>query len=67
MIGRLAAGELDAFSGVLRLKACPETYRQRIGASHRLLFRLTPDRLIVVDLIDRRDLDRRIKSLVAAG
>jgi hypothetical protein len=66
-IGRLAAGDLDAFMGVLRLKACPETYRQRIGANHRLLFRLTPDRLVVVDLIDRRDLDRRIKSLIAAG
>jgi hypothetical protein len=67
MIGRLAAGDLDAFNGVLRLKACPETYRQRIGANHRLLFRLTPDRLVVVDLIDRRDLDRAIKRLVATG
>jgi hypothetical protein len=67
MIGRLAAGDLDAFTGVLRLKACPETYRQRIGLNHRLLFRLTPDRLVVVDLIDRRDLDRRIKSLIATG
>jgi hypothetical protein len=66
-IGRLAAGELAAFAGVVRLKACPDVYRQRIGANHRLLFRLTPERLMVVDLINRRDLDRRIKSLTAAG
>ena len=67
MIGGLAGGDLDAFTGVLRLKACPETYRQRIGINHRLLFRFTADRLVVIDLIDRRDLDRRIKSLIAAG
>ena len=66
-IGRLAAGELAAFAGVVRLKACPEIYRQRIGANHRLLFRLTPDQLVVVDLINRRDLERRIKSLQAAN
>ncbi len=66
-IGRLAAGELAAFAGVVRLKACPDVYRQRIGSSHRLLFRLTSERLVVVDLINRRDLDRRVKSLAAGG
>jgi hypothetical protein len=66
-IGRLAGGELAAFSGVVRLKACADVYRQRIGIDHRLLFRLTSDRLIVVDLINRRDLLRRIKSLMAGG
>jgi hypothetical protein len=65
MAGRLASGELAAFAGVVRLKACPDVYRQRIGGDHRLLFRLQPDRLVVVDLINRRDLERRIKSLVA--
>jgi hypothetical protein len=67
MAGRLASGELAAFAGVVRLKACPDVHRQRIGGDHRLLFRLQPDRLVVVDLINRRDLERRIKSLVAGG
>ena len=66
-IGRLASGELAAFVGVVRLKACPDVYRQRVGANHRLLFRLTPEHLVVVDLINRRDLDRRVKTLVAGG
>ncbi len=63
MIGRLAAGEPSAFVGVVQLKACPTTLRQRIGSEFRLLFRLR-ERLEVVDLINRRDLDRRIKTLV---
>jgi hypothetical protein len=35
----------------------------RIGIDHRLLFRLHPGRLQVVDLINRRDLEKRIKTL----
>ncbi len=67
MIGRLAGGEPAAFVGVVPLKACPGIFRQRIGSEHRLLFRLLPDRVQIVDLINRRDLDRKIKSLQAAG
>lgn len=67
MIGRLAGGEPAAFAGVVPLKACPGIFRQRIGSEHRLLFRLLPDRVQIVDLINRRDLDRKIKSLQAAG
>ena len=63
MLGRLAAGEPPAYVGVVRLKACPATLRQRIGADHRLLFRLHPERVEVVDLINRRDLERRIRTL----
>jgi hypothetical protein len=63
MIGRLAAGEPAAFVGALRLKATPNVMRQRIGSDFRLLFRLHPDRLEVIDLINRKDLDRRIKTL----
>jgi hypothetical protein len=62
-IGRLAAGEPTAYVGVVRLKECPDVYRQRIGIDHRLLFRLHADSLEVVDLINRRDLERRIKTL----
>ncbi|HET6406659.1 MAG TPA: hypothetical protein VFG14_02170, partial [Chthoniobacteraceae bacterium] len=63
LLGRLAAGESTAFHGVVRLKAVPDVYRARIGIDHRLLFRLITDRVQVVDLINRRDLERRIKTL----
>jgi hypothetical protein len=64
MIGRLAAGEPAAFVGALRLKVMPNVMRQRIGSDYRLLFRLHSDRLQVIDLINRKDLDRRLKTLV---
>ncbi|MEO5712690.1 MAG: SEC-C metal-binding domain-containing protein [Luteolibacter sp.] len=63
LLGRLAAGESAAFTGVVRLKACPDTLRARVGIDHRLLFRLQPDSVEVVDLINRKDLERRIKQL----
>ncbi len=65
MAGRLAGGEPAAFSGVVALKAIPGVYRQRIGIDHRLLFRLHPDRVQLIALINRRDLDRKIKGLRA--
>ena len=64
MCGRLAAGEPAAFVGALRLKATPNVMRQRIGSDYRLLFRLHHDHLEIIDLINRKDLDRRIKTLV---
>ena len=64
MLGRLAAGDPAAFVGAVRLKACPSITRQRIGIDFRLLFKLLPDRVQVVDLIPRQDLERRIKTLV---
>ena len=64
MLGRLAAGEPTAFAGAVRLKACPSVMRQRIGIDFRLLFRLLPDRVQVVDLIPRQDLERKIKTLL---
>jgi hypothetical protein len=64
MIGRLAAGEPAAFVGALRLKVMPNVMRQRIGSDYRLLFRLHSDHLQVIDLINRKDLDRRLKTLV---
>jgi len=63
-MGELASGDPAAFVGVVRLKACPTTMRQRIGSDFRLLFRLFPDRVQIVDLINRKDLDRRIKTLI---
>ena len=63
MSGRLAAGEPSAFVGAVRLKACPTIMRLRLGIDFRLLFKLLPDRLLVVELIPRQDLERRIKTL----
>ncbi len=63
MTGRLAAGDPAAFVGALRLKAVPNVMRQRIGSDYRLLFRLQADQLQVIDLINRKDLDRRLKTL----
>lgn len=62
--GRLAAGEPAAFVGALRLKSDRELLRQRVGKDYRLLFRLTPDLVQIVDLVDRKDFERRLKSLV---
>lgn len=63
LLGGLAAGEAAAFVGMVRLKACQGIFRQRVGSDFRLLFRLLPDRVQVVDLIPRQDLLRRIKTL----
>ncbi len=63
LLGRLAAGEPSAFVGIVALRARPDTLRVRVGIDHRLLFRLHATTLEVVDLINRRDLDRRVKGL----
>ena len=63
LCGRLAAGDPSAFSGVVRLKAAPDVLRVRVGQDHRMLFRMLPDTLQIVDLINRRDLEKRIRSL----
>jgi hypothetical protein len=49
---------------MVRLKACPDILRWRVGIGFRLLVRLLPDRVQVVDLIPRQDLERRIKTLI---
>ncbi|MBL9168226.1 MAG: SEC-C domain-containing protein [Verrucomicrobiales bacterium] len=63
LVGRLAAGEAAAFRGITRLRSDRNIWRQRVGADHRLLLRLHPETLEVLDLINRRDLERRIKTL----
>ena len=63
ILGRLAGGDPAAFNGAKRLKSAPTVLRQRVGIDFRLLFRLLPERIEVVDLIPRQDLERRIKTL----
>ena len=62
ILGRLA-GEAAAFGGAKRLKSAPTVVRQRVGIDFRLLFRLLPDRIQVIDLIPRQDLERKIKTI----
>ena len=64
LIGRLAAGEPAAFQGMKRLALNREICRQRVGMDHRLLFRLKPQTLEVIALINRRDLDRTVRNLI---
>jgi len=40
-----------------------DVMRQRIGSDYRLFFRLHPEQVQVIDLINRKDLDRRLKTL----
>jgi hypothetical protein len=63
ILGRLAGGDSAAFTGAKRLKSRPNVVRQRVGIDFRLLFRLLPDRIQVIDLIPRQDMERRIKGL----
>ena len=63
LVGRLAAGEPAAFAGVKRLRALPDVYRQRVAGHYRLLFRLRSDCLEVLELVNRKDLDRAIKAM----
>ena len=67
LVGRLAAGQPAAFAGVRKLEANHQILRQRVGADYRLLFRLTPDALQVLALVNRRDLDRQIRNLFATN
>ena len=63
ILGRLAGGDPGAFSGAKRLKSVSAVVRQRVGIDFRLLFRLLPDRIQVIELIPRQDLERKIKTL----
>jgi hypothetical protein len=63
ILGRLAAGDAAAFRDAKRLKSAPTVVRQRVGIDFRLLFRLLPDRIQVIDLIPRQDLERKIKTI----
>ena len=51
ILGRLGGGDPAAFNGAKCIKGVPTVVRQRIGLDFRLLFRLLPDRIEVIDLI----------------
>jgi mRNA-degrading endonuclease RelE of RelBE toxin-antitoxin system len=62
LIGKLAAGEPEAFVGIRRLRVRREICRARVGADYRLLFKALDDRLEVMDLINRKDFEKWLKT-----
>ena len=58
LAGRLSSGEPAAFQGVKRLKLRRGILRQKVAGSYRLLFSIEKDELRIVDLINRRDLEK---------
>lgn len=62
LIGRLAAGDASAFTGSKRLQANTSIIRQRIGIKHRLFFSINGDTLELIDLIERKDLEKAIRN-----
>lgn len=63
LIGRLAAGEPAAFVGMRRLRVRREICRVRFARDYRLLFKLQPEKLEILDLINRRDFEKWLKTL----
>ena len=66
-LGRIASGEPHTFTQIVRLKVLPKIFRLRIGIDHRMIFRLQPHAVQALDIFPRQDLERRIKTLLAAG
>jgi len=63
LIGKLAAGEPAAFVGMRRLRVRHDICRLRVAADYRLLFRLSTGKLEILDLINRRDFEKWLKTL----
>ena len=63
LIGRLAAGEPAAFVGMRRLRVRHEICRVRVAGDYRLLFKLQPEKLEILALINRRDFEKWLKTL----
>lgn len=66
-IGELCAGFDVAFREVRPLRGFEGTWRVKVGRSYRLLFRPENDRLEVVDLLHRQDLEKRLFRLRRGG
>ncbi|HEY3664280.1 MAG TPA: hypothetical protein VGL24_14090 [Chthoniobacterales bacterium] len=66
-LGRLASGEPSAFDKIKPIKALPGVLRARVSDKYRLFFCLETDRIRVVDLIWRDDLEQQIERLKASG
>ncbi|MCU0788956.1 MAG: SEC-C domain-containing protein [Verrucomicrobia bacterium] len=63
LIGELAAGEPSAFVGVRRLRLRHDVCRARVAKDYRLFFKLQPATLEILDMINRRDFEKWLKTL----
>jgi len=63
---RLAGGDAHAWSGAKHMQRAHEILSVRVGRTWRLLFRMTDERLEVLDLVHRRELDNAIARLSRA-
>ena len=66
-LGRIASGDPTAFMGLTKMYECENVLRLRVAGDYRLLLQLWPDRVQVVDVVNRRDLQARLKTLRASG
>jgi hypothetical protein len=66
-IGELCAGFDVAYREVRPLRGFEGTWRVKVGRSYRLLFRPENDRLEVLDLLHRQDLEKRLFRLRRGG
>jgi hypothetical protein len=60
---RLAGGDAHLWSGVKHMRRAHDILSVRIGRTYRLLFRAGDERLEVLDLVRRRDLDAALQRL----
>ena len=67
LLGRLAAGEPAAFRGLKKILECEDVKEARVAGDYRLLLRCTCEEVEVLDVVIRRDLERRLKSLRGKG
>jgi hypothetical protein len=66
-IGRIASGDANALMGLVKIYDCEKVVRLRLAGDYRLLLQLLPDRVRVIDLVNRKDLQRRLKVLRTTG
>lgn len=66
-LGQIASGEATAFMGLTKMHDCHNVLRLRVAGDYRLLLALWPDRVQVIDVVNRRDLQARLKTLRAQG
>lgn len=59
----LAAGDAHAWSGVKHMRRAHDILSIRIGRSYRMLFRISEERLDVLDVIHRRGLDALLQRV----
>ena len=67
LLGRLGAGEPAAFMVLKKILECEEVKEARVAGDYRLLLRFTSEEVEVLDVVNRRDLQRQAKSLRRKG